>query len=330
MGVVLKSEPATTGRSALVTGAGGFVGTQVCRELSDRGWRVTAIARATGDLGLNPSSRTDSLRLFCEPEKWRAAMQSVDCVVHLAARVHRIGTDSRIDATFNAVNVDGSRFVAELAASAGVRRFVFLSSVKVNGEGGNRLYRGEDVPAPEDAYGRSKLAAERVIQDICRRSHMELVIIRPPLVYGPGVKANFRRLIWLADLGVPLPLGSIENRRSLIGLNNLVDFMTTCMLHPGAPEEIWLVADDEVVSTPYLLRSIARHLNRPSRLFRVSPAWLRRVAGTLRLQAAMDRLCNSLEIDSTPTRTRLGWSPKYSLDGELARTVIAYRNERQL
>jgi UDP-4-keto-D-QuiNAc 4-reductase len=318
----------TIARTALVTGAGGFVGTQLCHVLAQRGWKVVGISQTPCDRGTSPSVRTESLRLLSEPERWQSAMSSIDCVVHLAARVHQMGSGSRMAAAFNEVNVDGSRFVAEQAARAGVRRFVFLSSVKVNGEGGGRLYKAEDTPDPQDPYGRSKLAAEQNVRDVCARNDMELVIIRPPLVYGPGVKANFRRLMRLAAFGMPLPFGSIENRRSLIGLYNLVDFIETCMTHPAAPGEIWLIADDECVSTPDLLRRLSRLMNINTRLFHMSPIWLRRVAGLFRLRDAVNRLCDSLQVDSSPARLRLGWRAKFSVDEELARTVAAYRDER--
>jgi UDP-glucose 4-epimerase len=158
---------------------------------------------------------------------------------------------------------------------------------------------------------------------------MELVIIRPPLVFGPGVKANFRRLIWLADLGLPLPFLSIRSRRDLIGLSNLADFIETCMVHPDAAGKVWLVADAESVSTPELLRRISMHLNRPVKLFGVSPELMRRVAGLLHSRHAIDRLCDSLLVDSTPARACLGWLPKTSMDDELARTVAAYLSQRK-
>jgi len=158
---------------------------------------------------------------------------------------------------------------------------------------------------------------------------MELVIIRPPLVYGPGVKANFLRLMRLAELGLPLPFGSIENRRSLIGLYNLVDFIETCMTHHGASGKVWLIADDESVSTPDLLRKLCRNMNRPARFLGISPIWLRHLAGPFRLRGAVDRLCDSLQVDSSPARACLGWRPKHSMDEELARTVAAYRLERK-
>jgi UDP-glucose 4-epimerase len=224
------------------------------------------------------------------------------------------------------VNVEGSRFVAEQAALAGVKRFVFLSSIKVNGEGGSsQPYRAADTPNPVDAYGRSKLEAEIVLRDICVKSGMELVVIRPPLVYGPGVRANFQRLLNLATLGLPLPFLSIENRRSLVSVWNLVDFIQSVMTHPSAAGETWLVSDGEDLATPDLFIRLARLMGRPSRLFPLSPAWLKRCANLVGFGAEADRLCNSLQVDISPARTRLEWLPTLSVDEGLARTVVAYR-----
>jgi UDP-4-keto-D-QuiNAc 4-reductase len=297
--------------AALVTGASGFVGTALCAALHSHGCLV----------------RASSLRLLEDPDGWRDSLNSINCVVHLAAHVHQM-QNSGVDADYRRINVDGSRLLAEQAAEAGVRRFVFLSSVKVNGEGAEHPYTAADRPQPQDAYGRSKLEAEQVIREICAGSGIECVVIRPPLVYGPGVKANFRRLLRLVDLGIPLPLASIENRRSLVGLGNLVDFIEICMSHPRAPEQTWFVADDEVVSTPKLLRRIATHMNRPSRLMSFPPEWLPKLARLVNRRAEVDRLCESLQVDVTASKAVLQWRAKITLDDELARTVAAYREVR--
>jgi nucleoside-diphosphate-sugar epimerase len=211
-----------------------------------------------------------------------------------------------------------------------VRRFVYLSSVKVNGEGGEPApYRAEDAPNPLDDYGRSKRDAEIALRDLCARSGMELVIIRPPLVYGPGVRANFRRLLRLAAMGVPLPLDSIDNRRSLVNVWNLVDFIETCMTHPQAPGNTFLISDGEDLSTPELFRKLARLMHRPSRLFRFPPRALNRIAGWVGLGAEMKRLCESLQVNSAPARERLDWRPVVSVDEGLGRTVAAYRDTRR-
>jgi nucleoside-diphosphate-sugar epimerase len=299
-------------RSAYVTGGGGFIGTALCSFLTGRGWDV----------------QREPMRLMAEPEKWRAAMSSVNCVVHLAARVHQMGAERDAQDAYDRINVEGSRFVAQQAASAGVRRLVFLSSIKVNGEGGEVPYRATDEPAPCDPYANSKLAAEQVIREVCAGNDMEWVIIRPPLVYGPGVKANFHKLMRLVDLGIPLPFESIRNRRSLLGVTNLVQFIETSMIHPEAARQVWLVADDECISTPELLRRLSRHMHRKSRLFPFSPSWLRRLATPFGLGAEIDRLCDSLQIDASPASMLLGWRPTSSMDAELANTVAEFRASR--
>jgi nucleoside-diphosphate-sugar epimerase len=295
-------------RAALITGGRGFVGTQLCTTLVEHGWAV----------------RNDPLRLMEDANKWQASLRSVLCVVHLAARVHRMGPDPKADEAYHRTNVEGSRVLAEQAADAGISRFVFLSSIKVNGDGAQRPYQSDDPPDPRDPYGRSKCEAEKAVREVCGRRGVECVVIRPPLIYGPGVKANFRKLLRLVDLGLPLPFGSIENRRSLIGLSNLVQFIETCMVHPRAADHTWLIADDECISTPELLRRIARHMNRRSRLFDFPPGALRRLGSLFGVSAQIDRLCDSLLLDATPAHTVLGWRPSTSLDEELARTVAEY------
>jgi UDP-glucose 4-epimerase len=317
-----------TFRKVLVTGAGGFVGTRLCQALAEHGRGVVAITRRATNPVVDAGLGVERLALLSEPEKWLSAMRSSDSVVHLAARAHEASSRGE-EAEFERTNVEGSRFVADLAARAGVRRFIFLSSIKVNGEGRDGFYRTEDMPDPRDPYGRSKLAAEQAVREVCASSKMDLVIIRPPLVFGPGVRANFRKLIWLADLGIPLPFGLVENQRSLIGLYNLVDFIETCIDHPAAPGRVWLVADEELLSTAELLRRLSRHLNRSERLLDVSPAWLRAIGGFVGLGGMISRLCDSLRVDSSAARTLLDWRPKYSIDEELARTVEAYRRESE-
>jgi UDP-glucose 4-epimerase len=272
----------------------------------------------------------ECLPLSADPQRWQASLQAVDCVVHLAAYVHEMGRRGNVPAKFNALNVEGSRFVAEQCARAGVKRLVFLSSIKVNGEGGNsRGYFADDPPDPQDAYARSKLGAEMAIRDVCRSEGIELVIIRPPLVYGPGVRANFRRLMQLAKLGLPLPFGSIDNRRSLIGVGNLADFIQTCMTHPDAAGEVWLISDGEDLSTTELMRKLLHLMDSPDRLFAVSPRWLQRGANLIGLGAEMHRLCDSLVVDSAPAFERLNWRPIKSVDEGLALTVEAFEAERK-
>ena len=230
------------------------------------------------------------LELFSEPTEWQAAMHSCQCVVHLAARVHDMRADAQVQSEYDHINVDGSRFVAEQAQKANVQRLLFLSSIKVNGEGAGRPYQSGDLPDPKDAYGRSKWAAEQSLRELCARRGMGLVVIRPPLVYGPGVKANFRRLMRLAGLGIPLPIASIANRRSFIGVSNLVDFIEICLTHSAASTDTWLVSDGEDLSTPDLLNRLSALMGRPLRMFGIPPVWLRRLARPLALSGMVDRL----------------------------------------
>jgi nucleoside-diphosphate-sugar epimerase len=256
-------------------------------------------------------------------------MASAGCVVHLAARAHELRGPARHADDAYKVNVDGSRFVAEQAALAGVKRFVFLSSIKVNGEGEiGRPYTADDAPNPSDGYAQSKIDAEDMLAEICRNAGMELIIVRPPLVYGPGVRANFERLLKLADFGLPLPLLAIDNRRSLISVWNLASFIETTMKHPAA-QNVWLVSDGEDLSTPDLFARLARLMGNVPKLFKLSPIWLKRIASIIGFGAEADRLCNSLQVDISPALARLNWAPPINVNEGLARTVEAYRATRK-
>ncbi len=256
---------------------------------------------------------------------WTPALVGVDAVVHLAARVHTT-QETAADplAEFRKVNVDGTRRLAEAAAQEGVKRFVFLSSVKVNGEtterGGRPLIE-EDLPQPEEAYGISKWEAEQVLRKIEQRTGMEVVIIRPPLIYGPAVKANFLRLIQVIERGMPLPFGGIRNQRSLLSLTNLVDLICCCRQHPAAAGETFLASDGDDVSTPELARRIAQALGKPLRLLRISE-WIMKLGGTITGKSEqVKRLCSSLQIDSSKARQVLGWTPPCTMAEELVRVA---------
>lgn len=316
--------------SALVTGAYGFVGVRLCKLLVEHDWRVVAGHRGRASPADLPGVTSAYLPLSSEPDRWHHSLQSIDCVVHLAAQVHQMRHGRAEDAAYEEINVGGSRFVAEQAAGAGVKRFILLSSAKVNGEGSNaRSYRAEDPTEPRDAYARSKLAAETIIREICGRTGMEFVIVRPPLVYGPGVRANFHRLLGLAERGWPLPLGSIANRRSLVGVGNLADFIATCMTHPQAAGRVWMVTDGEDVSTPDLIRRAARLMRRPARLFPCPPAILKMLANLIGRGAEAARLCDSFVLNAAPARDILRWKPPMSIDEELERTVADYLARRK-
>ena len=235
---------------------------------------------------------------------WTVALNGVDAVVHLAARVHVMHDRRRFpQQAFHRVNALGTVRLAEQAAAAGVKRLVFLSSIKVNGEGSPVPYRETDPPAPQDPYAISKWEAEQGLHDIAARTGLEVVILRPPLVYGPGVKANFRRLMNAVRKGIPLPFGSIDNRRSLLYLGNLVDAIRVCIEHPAAANKTYLISDGEDVSTPDLVRRLARAMNRPARLLAVPPALLTaagNAVGQTRSSRAAARLADAGQQRDSP------------------------------
>jgi len=309
----------------LVTGASGFVGTALCRELLARGHTVHAAVRRLSPPGAVPPDLHQILipDIAAEFDR-RALVDGVGTVVHLAAIAHR---SNPVEGELRRVNCDAAVRLAEAAAGL-VQRFIFLSSAKVHGEdSGGGTYAEEDAPDPEDSYGRSKLEAEQALTETGARNGMELVIIRPPLVYGPGVKANFLRLLGWIDSGLPLPFASVRNRRSLIYLGNLVDAIARCAEHPAARGP-FLVSDEETVSTPELVSRIARALERPARLFPAPPALLR-VAGMIAgRRDEIRRLTGNLAIDSSRARRLLDWRPPYTLDAGLAETARWFRAAR--
>jgi nucleoside-diphosphate-sugar epimerase len=251
---------------------------------------------------------------------WSNALKDVDTVVHLAAKVHDIGADGAGSLTaYRVINTAGTTNLARQAASAGVSRFVFLSSVKVNGEEGR--FTESDPPSPVDPYAVSKHEAELELQRIANTTDMGTVIIRPPLVYGPGVGANFRMLMRSVASGIPLPLGGIDNRRSFVGLDNLADFILTCVKHPSAANETFFVSDGEDLSTSELLRRVALAIQKPSRLIPVPRPILMGAAILLGKRASMQRLLGTLQVDISKARARLGWSPPVSVDDELRRAA---------
>lgn len=255
---------------------------------------------------------------------WRAALDGVNAVVHTAARVHMMN-DRAADplAEFRRINVASTLNLARQAVASGVRRFVFLSSIKVSGESTplDRPFNGDEHPKPNDAYAVSKYEAEERLRQLGKETGLEVVIVRPVLVYGPGVGANFLSMMqWLAR-GLPLPFGAIHNARSLVALDNLVDLLRTCLQHPAAPNQIFLVSDGEDLSTPDLLRRTGAAMGRPARLIPV-PEFVLRSAATIVGKADVgERLCGSLRVDIGKTRRLLGWSPPVSVDQALRATA---------
>lgn len=307
--------------SILVTGASGFVGRSLVQRLAFEDWPVTAAVH-NSDASFPETVQTIRIGTITPETEWFGALEGIDTIVHLAARVH-VMKDKDADplAGYRRINVFATERLAREAAKAGVRRFIFVSTIKVNGEETDTPYSEAQSVHPSDPYGTSKWEAEQTLRRIETETGMQVVIIRPPLVYGPGVKANFLNLIRIANSGIPLPLGSVSNRRSLIYLENLVDAIVTCIHHPNAAGQTYLVSDGEDVSTPELVGRIAATLGRPARLFPF-PARLLRLAGKLLGKPeSIDRLIGSLVIDSSKIRRDLGWKPPCTMEQGLKRTT---------
>lgn len=306
----------------LVTGANGFVGAALCAALRRRRSRFNAAVRSAAPGASDQVAVGD----LAQAPDWSAALAACDTVIHLAARVHMM-QESAADplAAYRAVNVDATLQLARQAAQHGVRRFIFLSSVKVNGERSSaQPFSAQAAPAPQDAYGISKLEAELGLQQWARQTGIELVIVRPPLVYGPGVRANFLRLMQLVRSGVPLPLGAVQNRRSMVGIDNLVDFLLLCASHPAAAGGTWMVSDQHDKSIAELIRAIAAAMNKPARLLPLPPALLAGAARLLGRGAAAGRLLDSLQVDSTPAQKILGWRAPVDFETGIANTVAHF------
>jgi nucleoside-diphosphate-sugar epimerase len=310
----------------LVTGGTGFIGGAVLRRVSLLGKAVITTVRSqklTLPAGVSAVPKGD----FNFETDWKDVLEGVSVVIHAAARVHRmIENDADFSEEIRRVNVYGTLNLAKQAAEAGVRRFIFISSIKVNGEQTTpgQLFRVEDTPSPEDLYGLSKLEAEQQLFSLSKKSEMEVVVIRPPLVYGPGVKGNFLTMMRWLNKGVPLPFGAIQNRRSLVALDNLADLIMTCTEHPAAANQVFLISDGEDLSTTELLQRTALAMGRKAWLVPVPQSLLEFVLKIIGKKALAQRLCGSLQIDISKTQELLGWSPLVSVDEQLRKTVSAF------
>lgn len=303
------------GQTVLVTGATGFVGKALCAQLAHLGYDVRAAVRQSGSASGMQVDEVCVGSLGASTD-WAAAVTGAAAVVHLAARVH-VMDDQASDplAEFRRVNVQGTLRLAQQAALAGVRRFVYISSIKALGEATQvgQPYTEESLPQPTDPYGISKLEAEQGLRDLALQTGMEVVIVRPPLVYGPGVKANFAALLGAVQRGIPLPLGAVHNARSLVGLGNLVDFIALCLAHAKAANQTFMVSDGQDLSITALIRAMAQSAGVKARLL-PAPQWaLTSAARLLGKGDAMQRLCGNLQVDITKARTLLGWTPPVSV-----------------
>jgi len=313
----------------IVTGANGFLGRAISAAAAVHGYRVRgALRRPVSDLpsGVEPVIVGD----LASDLNWTQVLAGGDVVVHTAARVHvRHEPASVALSAFRRVNVEGTLRLARQSALLGVRRFVFVSSIGVNGaETFDVPFAADDTPAPHSPYAISKREAEVGLQQIANETGMEVVVIRPPLVFGPGAPGNFDRLLGYVFRGVPLPLGSIHNRRSLVAVDNLVDLILTCLHHPAAANQVLLVSDGDDLSTTDLLRRTAAALGRPERLFPVPAGALRAAARLLGQTELAQRLCGSLQVSITKTRKSLGWAPPVTVDCALSKSARYFLSNR--
>jgi nucleoside-diphosphate-sugar epimerase len=321
----MKNNVVSNSPSVLVTGANGFIGKALCAELSRQGHSVRAAVRSA-------TKQIENIEIVSIGEingetDWAEALLDIKEVIHLAARVH-VMKETAADPLdeLRKVNVDGTWNFARQACDAGVRRFIFISSIKVNGEATQlgQPYTAEDRPAPVDFYGISKLEAEDALRQLADETGMEVVIIRPPLVYGPGVKANFYTMMRWLKKGIPLPLGGIHNKRSFVALDNLVDLIATCIDHPAAANQTFLAGDGEDLSTTELLQRLSNALGKPAKLFSL-PVWIVKTGALLLAQRDMaQRLFGSLQVDISKACDLLGWQPPVSVNDALKKTAADF------
>jgi nucleoside-diphosphate-sugar epimerase len=314
----------------LVTGANGFVGSQLSETLAKSGHEVRNTARS-----LASNSSTTRELITCDLESvdnLDHLTTGCDAIVHLAGRAHVMSDNpATSESLYVSANVDVTRKLAQSAARTGVKRMILMSSVKVNGESTtiNTPFTAQDIPNPQDPYGRSKTQAEQALWEITSTSDLEGVVIRPPLVYGPGVRANFASLIGIVGRGLPLPLGSIQNKRSFVSLDNLVDLISTTVQSPNAAGNTFLVSDGHDLSTPELVRSIASALDQSPKLFPFPSALLKLAATASGKRGAYDRLCGSLTVDIALTKQKLSWTPPFTVQDSMQRTVDAFIQSKE-
>lgn len=311
----------------LVTGATGFVGAAVVRQLLSQGHTLVQVARSVQN---SSQDIIHAVELGARPH-WPPLLEGCDAVVHLAARVH-VMQETVTDAAnqYDKINVDATKYLAEQAVKAGVKRFIYLSSLKVNGEenSNGRAFVESDAPQPKDNYAQSKYQAEQVLLNIAKKSALEVVIIRPPLVYGPSVRANFLSLLKVVNRGVLLPLKSVRNQRSYVYVENLAHFILLCLEHPSAANQIYLVSDGHDLSTPELIQKCAEALGVKPRLISFPQSWLAYFCKPFGKSGIYQRLCGDLSVDISKAKNLLGWQPPYSVEEGLAATAQAFKNKK--
>lgn len=312
----------------LVSGASGFLGSALLSTLvKSPDNEAIGIYRTAPASEHGPTKHAVMVGDLAYNEDWSAMPRFAHALIHTAARVHRL-VETAADplAEYRRVNVEGTLNLARQAAAAGLRRFVFISTIKVNGErtAPGQAFSADDAPAPADPYGVSKWEAEQGLREIASRTGMEVVIIRPPLIYGPGVKGNFRTVLRWLSRGIPLPLGALHNRRSFVNLDNLIDLIVACIEHPAAANQTFLASDGEDMSTPELLHRMGTALGRPARLISIPTPLLKAGAAVLGKGEAVARLCDSLCVDMVKTRRMLDWNPATSVERGLKKTAESF------
>ena len=313
----------------LVTGANGFIGTQLSENLAHSGHQVRNTARS---LATNRSTTREMITCDLESaDNLDHLTTGCDAIVHLAGRAHVMSDNpATSESLYLSANVDVTRRLAQSAARTGVKRMILMSSIKVNGESTtiDSPFTSQDIPNPQDPYGRSKTQAEQVLWNVASTCELEGVVIRPPLVYGPGVRANFASLIGIVNRGIPLPLGSIHNKRSFVAIDNLIDCVATALQSSNAAGQTFLVSDGQDLSTPELIRAIASSLHKSPMLIPIPTALLKLAATTAGKRNAYDRLCGSLTVDIASTKQKLSWTPPFTVQESLQRTVDAFIQSR--
>ncbi|WP_449392821.1 NAD-dependent epimerase/dehydratase family protein [Eoetvoesiella caeni] len=316
----------------LVSGASGFIGAPLILKLRSNASYETVAAVRNGKRGRCTGVDVMEIADLSDIEAWGAALQGVDVVIHLAGRAHVLGSSlSDPLAEYRRINVQGSVALASAALASGVKRFIFVSSIGVNGSHtphATDVFDEQSIPAPHAAYALSKLEAERRLYELANDSPMELVIIRPPLVYAGNAPGNFQRLMKMVASGLPLPLGSVTNKRSIVALENLVDFIATCISHPAAANELFLISDGIDVSTVEILTCLAEGMERKLRLFSCPSALMQIGAALIGKRGIYTQLCGSLRIDSSKARLLLGWKPVTTPHAALRRAGISFLKQR--
>ncbi len=315
----------------LITGATGFVGRALFENLKSKKKYLIHLTSRTNQEKLFEGAKTFNIGEIDRNTNWKDALDGVSCIVHCAARAHMMEKKQRDSLnSYRRINVDGTRNLAKQAAAIGIKRFIFLSSVKVNGEEtiASNSFKYDDIPLPKDAYGISKWEAEQELLEIYKKTGLELVIIRVPLIYGARVKGNFLRLLDLIYKQIPLPLFNINNSRSFIGLDNLVDLIIHCIDHPRATGKTFLVSDGEDVSIPDLIRKLSKIMGKSTRLFSFPISIFKLMSYLVGKTPEVNRLIGSLRVNSSHTRKILGWNPPFSLDEGLEKTVHWYLKNR--